>query len=256
MATDKKFSDWLTSLPVAQVAVGDLLPIVQGGVSKQAQAGTHIPILDSSGKLAASDAYLYRGFVAFNGVDWDTLTTAGIYKTTDSGTGGLNQPPASYKYGHLIIHATDDGGVTQIYVPHNDSDPYVYVRILYAGGGVFTSWKTLGAYYGSNANGEYVRFADGTQICWSPNFTASADSGTQTWQGLTIYYHTTAWAFPAAFIATPDVYVGGNQANFPDLGRKAYNITPTGCNLAFSSLDSFAANNIEFRFGLAIGRWK
>ena len=39
MATDKKFSDWVTSLPVAQVAAGDLLPIVQGGVSKQAQAG-------------------------------------------------------------------------------------------------------------------------------------------------------------------------------------------------------------------------
>ena len=36
MATDKKFSDWLASLPVAQVAAGDMLPIVQGGVTKSA----------------------------------------------------------------------------------------------------------------------------------------------------------------------------------------------------------------------------
>ncbi|QAX31319.1 hypothetical protein [Leisingera sp. NJS204] len=54
---------------------------------------------------------------------------------------------------------------------------------------------------GSNANGEYVRFADGTQICTetvAPSTTA-ADS---------------AWAFPAAFTtATGLVVVGGGRTN-------------------------------------------
>ncbi|MFP3384267.1 hypothetical protein R0J92_12155, partial [Tritonibacter sp. SIMBA_163] len=50
---------------------------------------------------------------------------------------------------------------------------------------------------GSNANGEYVRFADGTQICISPDF-ASVDVTTATGA---IYRNASplAWAFPATF---------------------------------------------------------
>lgn len=45
---------------------------------------------------------------------------------------------------------------------------------------------------GSNANGEYVRFADGTQICYG-GITTSASAGV-------------TWTYPAAFFVTPKVF--------------------------------------------------
>jgi hypothetical protein len=47
---------------------------------------------------------------------------------------------------------------------------------------------------GSNSNGEYVRYADGTQICWNTNFSLS-------YLNATIYQNT--WTFPAGFISEP-----------------------------------------------------
>lgn len=47
---------------------------------------------------------------------------------------------------------------------------------------------------GSNANGEYVRFADGTQICTHtlPSFTAAANASTNA-----------LWTYPSAFTVAP-----------------------------------------------------
>ena len=46
---------------------------------------------------------------------------------------------------------------------------------------------------GSNSNGGYVRFADGTQICWRADFTAIRSNPARI---------TETWTFPAAFSAT------------------------------------------------------
>jgi len=52
---NKTFPNWLASLAQATVAPGDLIPVVQGGVSKQAPAGQAggIATLDTNGRLAA-----------------------------------------------------------------------------------------------------------------------------------------------------------------------------------------------------------
>ena len=258
MATDKKFSDWLTSLPVAQVAAGDLLPIVQGGVSKQAQAGTHIPILDSSGKLAADDAYQYRGVYGFDGTDWDTLTQAGIYVINQGTTGGANQPPASYKFGHLLVFHDAEGvtpGTTQIYIPHDtQSDPFIYVRQQWTGS-TWSAWKTLGAYYGSNANGEYVRFADGTQICWLQETNVAVSLGSTVVQGLTIYWANRTWTFPAAFVSTPGVHIlfDGDST----VERPGIEIAPPGTTSIIYSVTSLKnPTSLRYVSAFAIGRWK
>lgn len=49
--------------------------------------------------------------------------------------------------------------------------------------------------YGSNTNGEYVRFADGTQIAWHAVLATYNDP----------LQLLTTWTFPAAFIAAPRV---------------------------------------------------
>lgn len=58
---------------------------------------------------------------------------------------------------------------------------------------------------GSNANGEYVRFADGTQLCM---FAAIINT---TVAATTIQEAT--WTFPAAFASTPDTRVNLRSVN-------------------------------------------
>ena len=50
---------------------------------------------------------------------------------------------------------------------------------------------------GSNANGTYRRWADGTQICTRDDFTIDADNAAQCDE---------EWTFPASFAATPDYF--------------------------------------------------
>lgn len=102
---------------------------------------------------------------------------------------------------------------------------------------------------GSNANGDYVRFADGTQIC-----TASTGGGSSLF----------TWTFPAAFVAAPvvsgqtfnnntasPVAVLNCQVNIPTVSsvamRKLYTAYPNGTTY----FDAVSENAMVS----AIGRW-
>src|SRR5690606_11427853 len=57
---------------------------------------------------------------------------------------------------------------------------------------------------GSNANGEYVRWENGLQVCWfandpTPDFTARTEGA------VSGYVHQDNWTYPAAFSANPSV---------------------------------------------------
>ena len=58
---------------------------------------------------------------------------------------------------------------------------------------------------GSNANGSYVRFADGTQICWSPEWTLDINTAA----GALFTSVDQTWIYPAAFSAIPQVAATG-----------------------------------------------
>ncbi len=166
---NKTFSNWLASLAQATVAPGDLIPVVQGGVSKRAAAG-------QAGGLATLDA---------NGMPLDA-----------SGT------------------------------------PIVA--------------------YGSNANGEYVRFADGTQICWGMvdlgNFTADGSK-----QAATI-------TLPAAFVNPPKPagsVIEGTNINGAAFYEQGGMDAPDGTTVRVAWRSSYggASINATCRY-VAIGRWK
>ena len=111
---------------------------------------------------------------------------------------------------------------------------------------------------GANANGEYVKFADGTMICTAV-FQAVTAAGGTTSQG--IYYAASlgSHAFPAAFIAVPKIDinftpvggVGTFWASFPSVATKldwpsAY---------PFSEMPITIGSTIIIGES-AIGRWK
>lgn len=102
---------------------------------------------------------------------------------------------------------------------------------------------------GSNANGEYVRFADGTQICVMPEISATTSSSS----GLSVLVGSRT--FPAPFISQPslsDYVVGGGS----DSTKTGYlNLTAGGVAQYVAPLAAIAYAK-PVSVGLtAIGRW-
>jgi len=93
----------------------------------------------------------------------------------------------------------------------------------------------------SNANGEYVRFADGTQICtyimnvgpWAANSSASA-----------------IWTLPAGFISACRVSANGNSASPHLYNASAFGGTSNAS--VYYGGSTGATGSVEL---IAIGRW-
>ncbi len=104
---------------------------------------------------------------------------------------------------------------------------------------------------GSNADGEYVRYADGTQIC--VNYNVGSQS-TPTILGA-IYRATnaTTWTFPAAFAASP--VVSGNVDD--DLARWVSFDPPSTTSVAYRQLNANVATKDTSKRTrvMAVGRW-
>jgi hypothetical protein len=98
---------------------------------------------------------------------------------------------------------------------------------------------------GSNANGEYVRFADGTQICWSTGIGSTTAAGPQE----------CGWTFPVAFasaavIATPLLEPGTGSDIRNYIAQSRYSGTVSG-----SALFLVYATSIVGYKASAVGRW-
>lgn len=103
---------------------------------------------------------------------------------------------------------------------------------------------------GSNANGEYVRFADGTQLCWH-EFTAELAINTALMGGFRSLDMT--WTFPAAFAGVP------SASAFP-VSFSAFGVTSrtfgSGSSVDFNltSVTTQASATRRIR-AFAAGRW-
>lgn len=105
---------------------------------------------------------------------------------------------------------------------------------------------------GSNANGNWVRFSDGTQICWQ-HTTRDGVAMTQAYgNGLFREPATTIWNYPASFVAIPYSNVTAN-----------YNAPYTYVNERYIADVSYRCATVTNTtrdgvplFFIAIGRWK
>ena len=108
---------------------------------------------------------------------------------------------------------------------------------------------------GSNENGNYIRFDDGTQICWKAEMISS--------ENLLAGSHEFTWVFPVAFSETYN-YCSLNigvvgETYFPRvdkvlLRRVSGSPDRTSC-VGYVRLHSDMGASTTFRW-LAIGRWK
>jgi hypothetical protein len=223
----------------------------------------------TAGRLLKTGDYGLGAAITLTAADHlDTLRTGGSYYNPSAGnTTGNNYPLSSA--GALIVVARSSTNVIQKFISYGGTSTAAGLREFSrsygtAGWGawveLFHQGTLLGAVSqsggvptgrvierGSNANGEYVRFADGTQICTA----VAAAVETSTAAG-PIYMHSNllTWVFPASFLSAPGVSGGGGNAarwlgiNAPSVGNVQYRVY------------SYAASGTLSAPGLtAIGRW-
>lgn len=159
----------------------------------------------TTGRLLAVGAFGLggSGAPACSNLD-DIALRAGFYATASSiPTTGIwppSNPTGANQTGQLLVMRSDSTALSQIWFSSGEDGAW---RRRYSAG-VWSPWRRVtpmvgtvaqtggtatGAILerGSNASGEYVRFADGTQMCWS---VVSVNVATTAFQ---------SWSFPASF---------------------------------------------------------
>lgn len=103
---------------------------------------------------------------------------------------------------------------------------------------------------GSNANGNYIRFDDGTQLCWhvKTDDIAIATAFLGGFSSANIL-----WTFPANFISGASVQMTPNSAAFSIISGS--NNPTTGANYRYTSITTQTSASRQI-FLFAIGRWK
>lgn len=214
------------------------------------------------GRLLRVGAFGLGTAAQLENVNWDTITATGLYRTGLATTVGI--PTAVV--GWVMLHLEGaPNTATQIAMRTTVDDLRIRRKTAGTWGAwvpVYTAGNLLQAVSqasgvptggvierGSNANGEFVRFADGTMHCMRGNLSvtnASTASGTLFRSSANV-----TWTFPVAFAAAPVVRSDCDNADcWATVGG-----APTTSSVAlraFSAISQASALNIR---AIASGRW-
>ena len=104
---------------------------------------------------------------------------------------------------------------------------------------------------GSNANGEYVKYADGTMIC---NHTQSSTVVTNTSAGANYVSPIISWTYPSSFISNPVVILSCSYVS----GSASWGFTGTVSTTGITGarMVSYGNTATSYPAFFAIGRWK
>jgi hypothetical protein len=220
----------------------------------------------TAGRLTRVGDFGWGGIAPQAPANIDTVTASGVYSysTTFSANG-----PSAVANGTLL-HLTRASGVyAQIMIGDWTSTVTGHIWSRARVAGAWSAWfrqidsgNLLGSVSqsggaptgavierGSNANGEYVRFADGTQICTRTTLSA-ANASTAT-GSLFRSSASVTWTFPAAFAAAPAV--SGNTDDADSWLVTAAAPTTTASDLrAMAAVSKASALTLR---ATAVGRW-
>ncbi|MDX0597820.1 phage tail protein [Sinorhizobium medicae] len=201
--------------------------------------------------------------------DLNTITVAGVYTLSGNWANTYAGAVSAATTGTLVVLQRSANAVFQYFYRDNNQ---VFRRNTVNGGTSWTDWTIVelpvvgtasnsagfpaGAIIerGSNANGEYVRFADGTQICWGTG-TTNVSTNLNNHFGSTSGASVTGNAlisFPATFSNTNySVSVFPTFRGFTVLGAYSKN----GANAAVRmGVSGSTANDVPYEWS-AYGRW-
>jgi len=199
-----------------------------------------------------------------------TALGAALISGTYAYAGSAADPDApSVAGGTVLVQRSDVLFITQLAQSANDWN--AFTRHSADGGSSWSSWSMLigqrnavgtvsqsasvptGALIeaGTNANGSFTRFADGTQFCWTTLALASSPINVGFLGGFRNSGQT--WAYPAAFGSPPSM-VSGNPGALTSLAVVVNTANNTACSVFHTAFASQPAANLSARI-LAVGRW-
>ncbi|MDX1072624.1 phage tail protein [Sinorhizobium medicae] len=201
--------------------------------------------------------------------DLNTITVAGVYTLSGNWANTYAGAASVATTGTLVVLQRSANAVFQYFYRDNNQ---VFRRNTVNGGTSWTDWTIVelpvvgtasnsagfpaGAIIerGSNANGEYVRFADGTQICWGTgtiNVSTTLNNHFGSSSGASVTGNALI-SFPATFSNTNySVTVFPTFRGFTVLGAYSKN----GANAAVRmGVSGSTANDVPYEWS-AFGRW-
>lgn len=219
--------------------------------------------LMAAADLAAARTAIGLPLSAVVAADFDLITDNGWYRG-----GGATIGNPSGQYGVLEHIQYDANHATQVFYRGSTSEMWFRRKVA----GAWLAWaKTNGEMVGtvsqsggvptgaivergSNANGEYVRFADGTQICWGTgtiNVSTNLNNHFGSTSGASVSGNALI-SFPATFSNTSySVSVFPTFRGFTVLGAYSKN----GANAAVRmGVSGSTANDVPYEWS-AFGRW-
>ena len=216
---------------------------------------------DSATSVAQALTPLPSGFFGGSGggasvSDWpssDARYWPFIVANRRSGSGVWHQSHIHFSDNTLAIIQSDDSGATWGDVNFLFGTDNLLGTVSQSGG------VPTGAVIerGTNSNGEYVRFADGTQICWRNDFPIQYSSATAL---------RTNWTFPAGFVDT-DYAISVQPRNAAELSSSQRsqpilldlnqnNVFATYAHIrAYMEEGLFASGDVLRAHVTATGRW-
>lgn len=196
--------------------------------------------------------------------DPDTIVATGVYRVFNS----TKMPSTSTFIVQHFQRFSGSGSNNQaVQICYHVFSPiYIYTRSFDGAGGVWTPWREVytqarilgtvsqssgvptGAVIerGGNANGNYVRFADGTQICMSGTINHNVTNSL----GSIFTSTTQTWTLPASFLSDTNVTGGGSTSD----PNSWVSISPSTTSVSYSVLRALSSTSILTRL-FAIGRW-
>ncbi|WP_068300281.1 DUF2793 domain-containing protein [Pararhodobacter sp. CCB-MM2] len=194
----------------------------------------------------------------------DNTVPNGLYFCVQGTTANNTVGGIAFTGSVLVNQRANGARVTQIAIFEGLSNGLAFIRVYNGGWGpwyrTYNQATILGAVSqsggvptgailqrGVNANGEFVRFADGTQIC-----TVSAAAVDCQVTAGTVFTHASAlvWTFPAAFSAAPSVSGGGG-----DVTRWLATSTPSPSAVGYRVLSHSSSASLAAPVLMAVGRW-
>lgn len=195
--------------------------------------------------------------------DASAVTVSGLYRTDTTTT---NLPVAAASGLLEVFHGAGGDSIQQRWTA-TSADAATRMWLRRSAGGAWTGWSLVltqatlvgtvsqsaglptGAAIerGSNANGEYVRFADGTQICTIAGLSVSNAS---TATGSLYRSGSVYWSYPAAFVALPVA-----SAEVDDSDAWAVGGTPTLTQIGFRAVSAVSKTTALSIRAMAVGRW-
>lgn len=200
-----------------------------------------------------------------------TATVTGLYRVTGSFTG--NAPDGASTYGYVFVERYNPFQIKQTYtaIANGAKGSQTWVRGYNTTNNAWAPWEQLysnsgvlgpvgktngipnGALFqhGSNANGEFVRFADGTQICYASGILPDANVTSATgsiWTSAEV-----TWNFPASFQTSDDLFVSASPRTGTNMWSKARVASFNGALIKhFSATSITSPTDVSL---LAIGLW-